>query len=97
MAWNKDFNPKKSFYKKAEKAQYKTKRGKLSPLMAEEDKQKASIHELSYDFACRITRLYQWGMEGFRESGSGFLKSLNSEIPSLPNFPFGNFYRCQPQ
>lgn len=60
MAWNKDFNPKKSFYKKAEKAQYKTKRGKLASLMAEEDKQKAGIHELSYDFACRITRLYQY-------------------------------------
>lgn len=71
MAWNKDFNPKKSFYKKTEKTQYKTKRGKLSPLMAEEDKQKAGIHELSYDFACRITRLYQWGMEGSREFWNG--------------------------
>ena len=36
------------------------KRGKLAPLMTEEAKQGASIHELSYDFACRITRLFQY-------------------------------------
>ena len=36
------------------------KRGKLAPLMSEEAKQGASIHELSYDFGCRITRLYQY-------------------------------------
>lgn len=42
------------------KVEYKPKRGKLAPLMSEEEKSKAGIHELSYDFACRITRLYQW-------------------------------------
>lgn len=36
------------------------KRGKLAPLMTEEAKQGASIHELSYDFGCRITRLFQY-------------------------------------
>ena len=36
------------------------KRGKQAPLMDEEAKQVASIHELSYDFACRITRLFQY-------------------------------------
>ena len=36
------------------------KRGKLTPLMPEEAKQAASIHELSYDFGCRITRLFQY-------------------------------------
>ena len=35
-------------------------RGKLALLMEEEAKASASIHELSYDFACRITRLYQY-------------------------------------
>lgn len=35
-------------------------RGPLAPLMTEDVKQTASIHELSYDFACRITRLYQY-------------------------------------
>ena len=50
-------------YKKKDataKAQYKPKRGKLAPLMSEEEKHKAGIHELSYDFGCRITRLFQY-------------------------------------
>ena len=38
----------------------KRKRGKLAPLMPEEAKATASIHELSYDFGCRITRLFQY-------------------------------------
>ena len=42
------------------KAEYKPKRGKLSKLMTEEEKQNAGIHELSYDFGCRITRLFQY-------------------------------------
>ena len=33
------------------------KRGPLSKLMNEEEKQKAGIHELSYDFGCSILRL----------------------------------------
>ena len=37
-----------------------SKRGKMAPLMTEEAKKKAGIHELSYDFACRITRLFQY-------------------------------------
>ena len=54
---------KKTTYKKKEtaaKVEYKPKRGPLSKLMTEEEKQNAGIHELSYDFACRITRLYQY-------------------------------------
>ena len=39
---------------------YKPKRGALKLLMTEESKQKATIHELSYDFGCRMTRLYQY-------------------------------------
>ena len=35
-------------------------RGRLAPLMSEEDKQNAGIHELSYDFGCRMTRLFQY-------------------------------------
>lgn len=38
----------------------KRKRGKLAPLMTEEAKATASIHELSYDIGCRITRLFQY-------------------------------------
>ena len=56
--------PYKSYKKttvKAEKAPaYKPKRGKLAPLMSEDEKASAGIHELSYDFGCRITRLFQY-------------------------------------
>ena len=55
---------KKSYYKKKgefkPKVEYKPKRGELAPLMSEEEKAKAGIHELSYDFGCRITRLFQY-------------------------------------
>ena len=42
------------------KDNYKAKRGKLAPLMTEESKKTAGIHELSYDFGCRMTRLFQF-------------------------------------
>jgi len=55
---------KKSYYKRKgefkPKVEYKPKRGELAPLMSEEDKQNAGIHELSYDLGCRITRLFQY-------------------------------------
>ena len=35
-------------------------RGRLASLMSEDAKATASIHELSYDFACRITRIFQY-------------------------------------
>ena len=38
----------------------KAKRGKLAPLMSEESKKKAGINELSFDFGCRMTRLFQF-------------------------------------
>ena len=38
----------------------KAKRGKLAPLMSEESKKSAGINELSYDFGCRMTRLFQY-------------------------------------
>ena len=60
MEYKKDY--KKPYKKKtsAPKVEYKPKRGKLAPLMTEEAKNTAGIHELSYDFACRITRLFQY-------------------------------------
>ena len=65
MEYKKDYKkPYKSFKKATAKTDktpaYKPKRGKLAPLMKEEEKSKAGIHELSYDFACRITRLFQY-------------------------------------
>lgn len=40
--------------------EYRVKRGRLSRLMTEDEKQTAGIHELSYDFGCRMTRLFQF-------------------------------------
>ena len=48
------------FMVQGEGLKYKQRRGPLSKLMTEEEKSKAGIHELSYDFACRITRLFQY-------------------------------------
>lgn len=50
----------KSSKKADKKSEYKSKRGKFAPLMTEDAKATASIHELSYDFGCRITRLFQY-------------------------------------
>lgn len=52
----KQFNYKEN----STKLDYKQRRGKLSTLMTEEDKKKAGINELSYDFGCRMTRLFQF-------------------------------------
>ena len=60
MAYEKKQYPKKSYKPAEKKPEYKPKRGKLAPLMSEEEKSKAGIHELSYDFGCRITRLFQY-------------------------------------
>ena len=51
---------RKPWEKKDAPKAYKPKRGKLAPLMTEEEKQKGQIQELSYDFGCRIARLYQY-------------------------------------
>lgn len=46
--------------KETSKVVYMPKRGKLAPLMSEDEKASAGIHELSYDLGCRITRLFQY-------------------------------------
>lgn len=55
---------KKSYYKKQyakkEQPSYKSKRGELSTLMSEEQKSNGNVQDLSYDFSCRIIRLYQY-------------------------------------
>ncbi len=60
MAYKKEYSKAGKKYTTDKKLAYKPKRGPLSKLMTEEDKSKAGIHELSYDFACRITRLFQY-------------------------------------
>ena len=47
-------------YTTEKKLTYKPKRGALSKLMTEDQKKDAGIHELSCDFGCRITRLFQY-------------------------------------
>ena len=51
---------KKSYKSTVNTTAYKPKREKLAPLMTEDAKSTAGIHELSYDFGCRITRLFQY-------------------------------------
>ena len=38
--------------------------GELKPLMSEAEKEKAQVLDLSYDFSCRIIRLYKFLNEG---------------------------------
>lgn len=59
MTFEKKAYNRRSFQKR-NVTPYKAKRGNLKPLMAEEQKSSANIQELSYDFACRITRLFQY-------------------------------------
>lgn len=54
-----DLSRKKSIPMKKDSS-WTAQRGSLSHLMTEEQKQSAGIQVLSYDFACRITRLFQY-------------------------------------
>lgn len=45
-------------------AEQRTFEGTLKPVMTEEEKKDAQILELSYDFSCRIIRLYKYLNEG---------------------------------
>lgn len=47
-----------------ESTEQRTFGGTLKPLMSEEEKSNAQILELSYDFSCRIIRLYKYLNEG---------------------------------
>ena len=56
------YNKKES--RKDESTDVRTFGGELKPLMTEEEKKDAQILELSYDFSCRIIRLYKYLNEG---------------------------------
>ena len=60
MAYKKEYSKVGKKYTTEKKPAYKHKRGPLSKLMSEDEKASAGIHELSYDFGCRITRLFQY-------------------------------------
>ena len=55
-------NPKKFNWKrKKTTSTHESKKARTyAPILSEEQKQSASIQDLSYDFACRITRLFQY-------------------------------------
>ena len=54
--------PKKKYSAKEEKTRVFN--GELKPLLSESEKEKAQILELTYDFSCRIIRLYKYLNEG---------------------------------
>lgn len=57
----KPFSRKGNYQRKSEPPKpYKARRGKLAPLLSDEAKTTGNIQGLSYDFACRIIRLYQY-------------------------------------
>jgi four helix bundle protein len=62
------YKPKKTFPKKDSRkdgeTEQRTFEGTLKPLMTEEEKKQAQILDLSYDFSCRIIRLYKFLNEG---------------------------------
>lgn len=57
-----NYNKKES--RKDESTDVRTFGGELKPLMTEEEKKDAQVLELSYDFSCRIIRLYKYLNEG---------------------------------
>lgn len=59
MAYEKKYNP---FAKKKDNHSSRIihRASKLAPLMSEESKSTANIQDLSYDFSCRIIRLFQY-------------------------------------
>ena len=67
-AWNngtkESGNYESSDSRNQESTEVRTFNGTLKPLMSEEEKSKAQILELSYDFSCRIIRLYKFLNEG---------------------------------
>lgn len=56
------YSAKKKSFPKEEKTRVFS--GELKPLLTEEEKSKAQILELSYDFSCGIIRLYKYLNEG---------------------------------
>jgi len=57
-----NYNKKES--RKDESTDVRKFEGQMKPLMTEEEKKDAQVLELSYDFSCRIIRLYKYLNEG---------------------------------
>lgn len=54
----------KKDFRKDESTETRKFEGQMKPLMTEEEKKDAQVLELSYDFSCRIIRLYKYLNEG---------------------------------
>ena len=54
----------KKDFRKDESTETRKFEGEMKPLMTEEQKKDAQVLELSYDFSCRIIRLYKYLNEG---------------------------------
>lgn len=54
----------KKDFRKDESTETRKFEGEMKPLMTEEEKSNAQILELSYDFSCRIIRLYKYLNDG---------------------------------
>ena len=63
MAYNKKTSRNPNFRKSVD-SEVRKFEGELRPLMTEEEKKDAQVLELSYDFSCRIIRLYKYLNEG---------------------------------
>ena len=64
-----------------ESTETRTFNGTLKPLMSEEEKSNAQILELSYDFSCRIIRLYKYLNEGkFGKADRDIIDALGRQL-----------------
>lgn len=55
---------KRKNFRKSVDSEVRKFEGELRPLLTEAEKEKAQVLELSYDFSCRIIRLYKYLNEG---------------------------------
>ena len=64
MEYKKSYSSKKKDSRKDGDSETRKFEGDMKPLMTEEEKKDAQVLELSYDFSCRIIRLYKYLNEG---------------------------------
>ena len=63
-SYNRKQKPGNPNFSKAVDSEVRKFEGELQPLMTEAEKAEAQVLELSYDFSCRIIRLYKYLNEG---------------------------------
>ena len=73
----------KKDFRKDESTETRKFEGELKPLMTEEQKKDAQVLELSYDFSCRIIRLYKYLNEGKLSKADRDMPTFYRKHPSL--------------